>query len=240
MHVNEHSSTSGNGPLQIVAREPRASLSVLGDRNAITGPSRLVAAREHLFTEGDPATHVYQVVSGNVCIYRLLPDGRRQVLDFAYPGDMVGLGALGKHAANAQAMATTRVRCIPLSTLRDVARTDYRIGMQLYEAVSQELLAARELLFTVSQRTAAERLAGFLLALSRRNERRGENANEIVLPMTRTDIADFLGLTIETVSRMFTRFRNAGLIELRHSILITVRDLKGLAQIAAGSAGDMS
>ena len=196
---------------------------------------RAFEAKEHIYREGDPATHVYRVEAGHVCIYRMLTDGRRQVVDFAYPGDFIGLGAMGEHAAGAQATTRTSVRCLPISVLRDIVRSDARVGLKLYEAVSQELLAARELLFTVSQRTATERLAGFLLALSRRNARRDGNVAEIVLPMTRADIADLLGLTIETVSRTFTKFRNDGLIDLEQCILVTITDPEGLAA-AAGEA----
>jgi CRP/FNR family transcriptional regulator len=199
------------------------------------GTARTYEAKEHLFREGDHASHVYKVEAGHVCIYRMMPDGRRQVIDFAYPGDVVGLGALGDHAANAQATTKTRVRCLPASTLREVAKSDARLGLKLYEALSRELLAARELLFTVSQRTATERLAAFLLALSRRNERRGENPLEIVLPMTRSDIADFLGLTIETVSRTFTKLRGEGLIDIEQCVLVTIRDAGALADLADGA-----
>jgi CRP-like cAMP-binding protein len=199
------------------------------------GTLRTVDARDHVFREGDRASHVYQVELGHVCIYRMVHDGRRQVIDFAYPGDFIGLGALGTHAANAQATAKTRIRCVPVATLHEVARHDQQLGLDLYEAMSRELLQARELLFTVSHRTAAERLAGFLLALSRRNERRGAQPDEIVLPMTRTDIADFLGLTIETVSRTFTKFRNDGLIDLEQCILVTIRDAAALTAIAEGT-----
>jgi CRP/FNR family transcriptional regulator len=198
------------------------------------GPARTLDAKEHLFCEGDPASHVYLVDAGHICIYRMMPDGRRQVIDFAYPGDLVGLGALGSHAANAQATAKTRVRCIQVATLQDYAARDARLNLKLFEALSLELQAAREHLFTVSQCTAAERVAAFLLALSRRNARRGEDASEIVLPMTRTDIADFLGLTIETVSRTFSKFRSEGLIALDHCILVTIRDADALADVAAG------
>jgi CRP-like cAMP-binding protein len=200
-----------------------------------TGTLRTVDARDHLFLEGDRASHIYKVEVGHVCIYRMVHDGRRQVIDFAYPGDFIGLGALGTHAANAQATSKTRLRCVPVAALHDVVRSDQRLALALYEAMSQELLHARELLFTVSQRTAAERLAGFLLALSRRNERRGDNSDEIVLPMTRTDIADFLGLTIETVSRTFTKFRNDGLIDLEQCILVTIRNAAALSAIAEGA-----
>lgn len=200
-----------------------------------SGTPRTFDAREHVFCEGDLASHVYKVESGHVCIYRIVPDGRRQVIDFAYPGDIIGLGALGTHATNAQASAKSRIRCIPIATLHEVVRADQRLGLKLYEAMSRELLAAREMLFTVSQRTAAERLAAFLLALSRRNQRRGEAANEFVLPMTRADIADYLGLTIETVSRTFTKFRAEGMIDLEQCILVTIRDIKALVALAEGT-----
>lgn len=203
------------------------------------GPARTIDAREHLFCEGDRATHVYLVEAGHVCISRLLPDGRRQVIDFAYPGDIIGLGALDTHATSAQATTKTRLRCIPIAALHDVAARNAGLGRKLYEALSHELLAAREHLFTVSQCTAAERVAAFLLALSRRNARRGENPTEIVLPMTRNDIADFLGLTIETISRTFSKFRADGLIELEHCILVTLLDADGLADVARGAGASV-
>ena len=87
---------------------------------------------------------------------------------------------------------------------------------------------------SVSHRTARERVAGFLLALVQRSARRGEDATNIVLPMTRTDIADFLGLTIETVSRTFSKFRAEGLIDLEQCVLVTIRDRHALTVIAEG------
>lgn len=201
-----------------------------------TGRARTIDAREHLFCEGDRATHVYQVELGHICVFRIMPDGRRQVIDFAYPGDFVGLGALDVHIANAQATTRTRVRCIPIAVLHDVAGRDATLGRSLYEALSFELLAAREHLFTVSQCTATERVAAFLLALSRRNARRQEDPTEIVLPMTRTDIADFLGLTIETVSRTLSKFRAEGVIEIEHCVLVSIRNAGALADAAAGDS----
>ena len=198
------------------------------------GQVRTIEAKEHIFREGDPVVHVYLVEVGHVCVYRTLSDGRRQVIDFAYPGDVIGLGAIGEHSSNAQATTRTRIRCLQLSTLQQAAREDGLLGLKLYEALSRELAASRELLLTVSQRTAGERVAAFLIALSRRNERNGEPADEFVLPMTRSDIADFLGLTIETVSRTFTRLRSEGLIDLTQSVLVTIKDIDGLAALADG------
>ncbi len=200
----------------------------------MSGTSRTIAAKDHVFCEGDPATHVYRVEFGHVCIYRMLADGRRQVIDFAYPGDLIGLGDLGEHAASAQATEHTRLSCYTLASVWEYARHDISLGLKLYRAMADELTAARDLLLTVSQRSACERVAGFLLALSRRNQRLGQDANEIVLPMTRTDIADFLGLTIETVSRTFTKFRVEGLIDLEQCILVTIRDHRRLRRVATG------
>lgn len=212
-----------------------ARANALAERFEVA-PTRVLTQREHLFCEGDRATHVYRVEVGHIVIYRIMPDGRRQVIDFAYPGDLVGLGALGEHASHAQATVKTVVRCLPVTILNELASFDPRVGLRLYEAISSELMASRELLFTVSQRTASERLASFLLALSRRSARRGEKANEIVLPMTRNDIADFLGLTIETVSRMFTRLREDGIIDIEQRILISIRDPERLRLMAGENA----
>lgn len=203
-------------------------------KGLVEGPLRSFETKEHIFREGDAVSHVYQVEIGHVCIYRMMSDGRRQVIDFAYPGDMIALGSISEHAANAVATTRTRLRCMPVASLKQVLKDDAHLGMKLYEAMSRELLAAREMLFTVTQRTATERVAAFLLALSRRNERNGEDANEFVLPMTRNDIADFLGLTIETVSRTFTKLRVEGLIDVAQSVLVTIEDLDALAAMANG------
>ena len=198
------------------------------------GVVRTIEGKEHLFREGDIVSHVYQVEVGHVCIFKMMSDGRRQVIDFAYPGDTIALGAIGEHSADAMATTRTLVRCLPITALRQVMKSDARLGIKLYEAMSRELLAARELLFTVTQRTATERVAAFLIALSRRNERNGQDADEFVLPMTRNDIADFLGLTIETVSRTFTKLRINGLIDLAQSVLVTILDHEALAGLAEG------
>lgn len=200
------------------------------------GKPRIVAARDHVYRQGEPATHFYRVASGHVCVYRLLPDGRRQVINFAFPGDFIGLGAREDHASSAQAGSKCLLTSYPVGALRDIAGRSPALGLELYDAMTDELAAARDLLVTVSQRTASERLATFLVALSRRNRRRGEDDSEIVLPMTRTDIADFLGLTIETVSRTFTKFRNQGLIDLEQCVLVVLRDLDGLERLAGGGS----
>lgn len=196
--------------------------------------TRVLQAREHAFFEGDAKDHVYQVEKGTVCLYKTLPDGRRQIVDFAHPGDYIGLGLPGEHVFSAQAITLARLRCLPAGLLHEVARHDPEIGLRLYRALSDQLLSAHDLLLTVGQRNATERLAALLFALSRRNERSDADPDRISLPMTRADIADFLSLTIETVSRTFTKLRMSGIIDLAQSSLVIIRDRAALERLAAG------
>lgn len=195
---------------------------------------RRAEAREFLFAEGDAATHMYRVETGAVALYKVLLDGRRQILSFAYPGDLIGLGARGEHVITAQAIKPTRLRCLPLAAVHQSARLDPMLGLKLYEALANELAATRDLMLTTGQRSATERVAAFLLAFSRRNERNGNDPISFELPMTRNDIGDFLGLTIETVSRTFTRLRMLELIALPHSNHVRLVDVAKLHAIAGG------
>lgn len=194
---------------------------------------RVLQAREHIFFEGDVKDHVYLVERGTVCLYKTLPDGRRQIVDFGYPGDFIGLGSPGDHVFSAQAITLTRLRCLSAGLLHEVALHDPQVSMQLYRAMSDQLLAARDLLLTVGQRNATERLGALLFALSRRNARIGADPERLALPMTRADIADFLSLTIETVSRTFTKLRQAGVIDLVQSSLVVIRDEAALERLAS-------
>jgi len=227
-----------------VSRQPATLKFIGGDTDELPGLDqrlakallRRIEAKEFVFAEGDPATHLYQVETGAVALYKVLCDGRRQVLGFAYPGDFIGLGAQDEHVVNAQAIKPTRLRCLPLSALSQIARQDPRLGFRLYEALASELAATRELLLTTGQRSACERLVAFLLALSRRNARKGQDPLAFDLPMTRTDIADFLGLTIETVSRTFTKLRTLGLIELPHASRVRLLDIERLKSMEGNEA----
>src|SRR5262245_5443693 len=196
------------------------------------GVLRRVEGKELLFAEGDPASHVYRIETGAIALNKVLADGRRQVIGFAYPGDLIGLGVEGEHVLNAQAVQPTRVRCLPVSALRQSIAEDPALGVKLYEAVARELAATRDLMLTTGQRSAVERVASFLLAFSRRSRRGGLNPSSFELPMTRGDIGDFLGLTIGTVGRTFSKLKQLGLIELPCSNRVKLCDIaarKGLA-----------
>jgi CRP/FNR family transcriptional regulator len=121
-----------------------------------------------------------------------------------------------------------------MAMLHHSAAKDPAIGFKLYQALARELAATRDLMLTTGQRSAAERVVSFLLALSRRTERNGQSASEFELPMTRSDIGDFLGLSIETVSRTFTKLKTLGLIELPQSNRVKLVDIDELKSLADG------
>ncbi len=191
---------------------------------------RRLEPKEHVFCEGDPRTHVYRVEDGVIAIYKTLFDGRRRIIDFAYPGDFIGLGVLGEHIMSAQATCPAKVRCLSASALESLAETDASLALKLYKSVCQDLVAARSLLVTVGQRSAVERMAAFLLALHRRG---GDTTDVIKLAMRRSDIADLLGLTIETVSRTLTKLREMGVIDVEQGgTTVTLLDTARLADLA--------
>ncbi len=200
-------------------------------------PMRAFSAKEHVFTEGDARANLYRVETGAVCLYKVMPDGRRQVLGFAYPGDLIGLGSCAEHQFNAQATKASELRILPWSLVQRIGRNDPEFGFKLYEAAAQELAAAHDLLLTTGQRTAMESLAAFLLAMARRGRRAKDGHTVIDLPMTRSDIGDFLGLTIETVSRTFTKLRQLRIIDLAQCTEVHVLDMDALEDLAQGEAG---
>ncbi|MGA7329964.1 MAG: helix-turn-helix domain-containing protein [Rhodomicrobium sp.] len=213
-----------------------AHLPALVCESILSGTANKAYLRnQEIFIEGDAKQNVYQVESGAVCLYRTMADGRRQIFDFAFAGDIIGLGASGVHSCSAQAIGTAMLKSIPLSRLYRLATEDSRFALDLYRAVSAQLDATRDLLLSLGQQSAIERVAIFLLTLSKRNAANGKNANLLSIPMTRSDIADLLGTTIETVSRSLSKLRQERLIEIIRGSLIQVINMEGLKS-AAGQA----
>jgi CRP/FNR family transcriptional regulator, anaerobic regulatory protein len=211
-------------------RAPGQASNSLDQRMAYATVRRL-RAKEHVFCEGDEREHVFRVEEGVIAVYKTLPDGRRQIIDFAYPGDLIGLGVIGEHVLSAQATVPSKVRCLAAAALERIAETDAGLALKLYKAVCQELAATRSLLVTVGQRSAIERVAAFLISLHRRTA--AEGAATINLAMRRSDIADLLGLTIETVSRTLTKLRCMGVIDLEQGATrVRLCDLPRLLELS--------
>src|SRR5262249_30899264 len=189
--------------------------------------------------EGDPAEHFFNVTGGCAKLFKLLPDGRRQITGFAGVGTFLGLAVSATYAFSAEALAPLKVCRFSRAKLR--ALPDYFPVMEqrLLEVASNELVAAQEQMLLLGRKTARERLASFLIARAALPAtclaHEPAPAEIITLPMTRADIADYLGLTIETVSRTLTRFKSERLIEIPAAGEIAVRDRAALTQMAAGA-----
>jgi CRP/FNR family transcriptional regulator, anaerobic regulatory protein len=199
---------------------------------------RKLAANETLWCEGEERSHIFIVRSGAICFSRMLPDGRRIVLGFAYPGDIIGIGS-DFHYCDAQTVQATRLEAISAASFKRAVVDDPGLGKQATAAVNQALDAAYQHVVVISKLSANERLASFLMALSSRNEAHGLSPLSVVLPMRRVDIADYLGMTIETVSRTFTIFKNAGLIAMDQANIIVFKDIRKLRTLASGEGQDI-
>jgi CRP/FNR family transcriptional regulator, nitrogen fixation regulation protein len=179
-----------------------------------------------IFGESEPAEYLYKVVSGGVRTSKILSDGRRQIGDFYLPGDIFGLEFGATHALSAEAVTDTKVLVIKRSTLNALAERDASVSAQLFALTGRELRRAQERIVLLVK-SAQERVAGFLLEMSDRLAR----DNAIELPMSRQDIADYLGLTIETVSRTLTSLESAAAIELTTARRIRLRNRNALSRM---------
>lgn len=166
-----------------------------------------------IFEEGDPADYVFNVSGGEVRLYKLLPDGRRQVTGFLTSGDFLGLVSDGAYAYGAEAIGQVELCCMQLSNLERLLSDLPPVRERLLDMSRDELAAAQEQMLLLGRKTAREKILSFLLYRHEHLDRTGSDAS-VDLPMSRSDIADYLGLTIETVSRTFTALRDEGLIEL--------------------------
>lgn len=184
--------------------------------------------------EGEPADKFFNITIGTVKLFKLLPDGRRQITGFAGPGHFLGLAVSDTYAFSAEAVDKVRYCFFPRRRLRALLDDFPALETRLLQVASNELVAAQEQMLLLGRKTALERVASFLVARSRLAGPCGPRHTRLVLPMTRSDIADYLGLTIETVSRTMTKLRTDKLIELPGPHDVVLRDLNSLERIAGG------
>lgn len=172
-----------------------------------------------IFGENEPADYLYKVVSGCVRTYKILSDGRRQIGGFYLPGEVFGLSFGDEHTLSAEAIADTRVLLIRRTALNALADRDPAIARQLFTLTGRELRRVQDRILLLVK-TAQERVAVFLLEMSDRLS----GSDTFDLPMSRQDIADYLGLTIETVSRTLTAMEGAAEIRVPNARHIVLRD----------------
>jgi CRP-like cAMP-binding protein len=183
-----------------------------------------------VYREGDPALNWYRIVSGTGCTCKLLPDGRRQIGTFLHAGDFFGFEALGEHGFGAEALTDLVVIRYPRRHTEALAQADGAVGHRFREIACRSLTAAYERLLTLGRRTATERVVGFLLELARK----APDGRIVDLPMSRCDIGDYLGLTLETVSRILAALKHDGLIEMTGAHRVSLLDRPALELMTEG------
>ncbi len=218
-----------NSSRQSAGRVASAPAAVsLGTSIEMMGAPMPFARNAEIYGENEPADYLYKVVGGAVRTYKVLNDGRRQIGSFYLPGDIFGLEVGEEHTFSAEAVVDSKVLVIKRSALVSLAGRDTAIARQLWTMAAAELQRAQDHIMLLIK-TAQERVAGFLMEMSTRSS----GASEVDLPMSRQDIADYLGLTIETVSRTLTQLENSGAIAVPASRRIVLRSRGALSRLNA-------
>ncbi|WP_051013819.1 Crp/Fnr family transcriptional regulator [Pararhodospirillum photometricum] len=192
-------------------------------------------AHETLFTEGDRALYLYTPVAGAIKLYKMMQDGRRQITGFFFRGDLFGFAAGSVHGATAEAVTPVELCRFPLARLEALLPQAPTLERLVLRRALARLARYEDQVLLLGRKSAPEKLASFLVSLAERAQERGEPASPVLVPMGRADVADYLGLTIETVSRTLTRFRQDGLIGLPRSGTVVVLDAARLRRLAEGA-----
>ena len=207
----------------------------LADMRAL-GTMQRLQPEQAVFHEGDPAKRVFMVTLGSLKLYALLADGRRQITGFMFAGDFLGVSVDEEYAFTVEALEPTELWWFSREAFDHFVSKHPRLEHELYRLAANELAAAQQQMVLLGRKSAAERLASFFLSLLDRTERAsGQAETSFDLPMSRLDIADFLGLTKETVSRMLAELRNRRLIRLKAQNHVEVLDREGLRGMAEGA-----
>lgn len=214
----------------------RAICSVLEDRElaalaAITR-HRAVSPGSTIFEEGDPADHLFNVSAGTVRIYKMLPDGRRQITGFLFPGDFLGLAGRENYAYGAEAVTAAQLCRFGKKDFQDLTARYPQLCARLFDRANDDLSTAQEQMLLLGRKSPQEKLASFLLRIWHTAKRWDRPGTTITLDMNREDIADYLGLTVETISRTFTRLKTRGIIALPSRNRVEIRDPDALADMA--------
>ncbi|MFA0811740.1 fumarate/nitrate reduction transcriptional regulator Fnr [Microbulbifer epialgicus] len=204
----------------------------------VTRRKKVVKAGEILYQSGDPFQNLYAIRSGSFKSVVIAADGDTQITHFALPGELLGLDAYSKriHSSYAEALEDSSVCLLPFAQLELLAQQVPALQQQIYSIFSEELRQENDILMLLGKRSADTRLAALLINISSRYACRGYSCNEFILSMPRTDIANYLGLTAETVSRVFSRFHRERLIKVDGRV-VKILDLLGLSEVAGTHCG---
>lgn len=201
------------------------------------GTMQRLQAEQSIIHEGDPARRLFMLTFGALKIYSLLADGRRQITGFMFPGDFLGISIEDDYAFTAEALGPSELWWFSRTAFDRFVAGNPAVERELFRLAAHELAAAQQQMLLLGRKTAAERLASFFVDLLERAERTsGHRETSFDLPMTRLDIADYLGLTKETVSRMIAELRSRKLVRLESQTRVEVVDRAGLAELGEGAS----
>ncbi|GGH11084.1 Crp/Fnr family transcriptional regulator [Alsobacter metallidurans] len=204
--------------LQLDGRQTAADLPCETDELGALFGYRIpeaVARGKALFWEGAPAEHIFQIVGGVLRLFRMSSEGRRVMVGFAFPGDVLSIAVKDHYLFTAEAVTPTRVRRISRERLAIQIAEQPKVATIVFDRMREELCAVHHQTLLLLCQTAEMRIVRFLLWIAHKNPGAVETGAEFALPMLRTDIADYLGLTMETVCRTMTKLRRNGLIVMR-------------------------
>ncbi len=187
-----------------------------------------------IIDEGEPAEFMFNVTGGTVRLYKLLPDGRRQITGFLSNGDFMGIALNDNYTSSAEAVDRVRVCRFARSKLEKLLDKYPHLEKRMLGMASNELIQAQDQMMLLGRKTAKEKIVTFLLSLSQRQLEIGAEASPVALPMSRTDIADYLGLTTETVSRTFSLLKRDHAIRIEEGGMVSLPDIDALQEIADG------
>ncbi|WP_246659271.1 helix-turn-helix domain-containing protein [Rhizobium sp. FY34] len=177
-----------------------------------TVPRESLDIGEGLFWQGDRAQHIFEISEGVLRIFKIIGDGRRVITGFLYAGDMVGLSLKDVYIYSAEAVTPVKVRRVTKKNFRDALENSPELRPQLFALMCDEMAAAQDQMVLLSRKSAEERVCSFLLLIAKRMHGDQQIGRSVQLPMSRQDMADYLGLTIETVSRTITKLVTRGVI----------------------------
>ncbi|MBN9063312.1 MAG: hypothetical protein BGP06_07880 [Rhizobiales bacterium 65-9] len=195
-------------------------------------PAETIEAGGALFWQDEQADHVFLAVEGVFRIVRILSDGRRGITGFIYPGDLIGASLRGRYPYAVEAVTNARVRRIGRRRFQSHIGTSSELLPELFARMCDELAEAQDRMVMLARKTAEERVCSFLLSTARQTGGARSDSPVVAIPMTRLDIADYLGLTIETVSRTMSRLMSCGVIRPAGRHAVAVRDADELAALA--------
>ena len=206
--------------------------------DAVVEQRKPLQKNDHLYREGDTSRALFAVRSGSVKTLVESPNGDEQIVGFHLPGELVGVDGFmdGTHTCTAISLETTSVCAIPMGKLENLCTTLPGLQHQMRRIMGKEVTEEHKMLLMLGKMSAEEKIATFLLSISRRMEERHWKATEFVLSMPRQDIANYLGLAVETVSRLFAQYQEASIIKVDRR-RISILDLQRLKIIVGECEG---